>query len=145
MVELQKELQTTEVTMAVQDVVDISRELSKHIEGLRAKELRHGSATKFASAMACGNSDEKELISLLSRLQSAKADLYAYILVANVGVTGSVRDGFVAVLPTILNTDRAVQQNLGQRLQIAEHSENRWSPQSGQFQPDTEWPCQIVS
>lgn len=92
---------------------------------------------QYMHAFANGGKDEKVLSNLLDRLGRAKADLNIRILTAHVGLSGTMRDGFVAALPVVQRIDRNVQRILGQRLSIATWLESDHSSRRGKAIPTT--------
>jgi hypothetical protein len=71
------------------------------------------------------------MVGILDRLDRAENELGTRFLLAQVGLTGTLHDGFAAVLPTIQRTDRNVKRVLGARLSIAAQLEGRQSAERG--------------
>jgi len=69
--------------------------------------------------MNSGDKVERELEEILRKLDRARLDLASRILVVNVGVSRSVRDGFVAAMPLVRSTNRNVERVLDSGLRIA--------------------------
>jgi hypothetical protein len=71
------------------------------------------------------------MVRILDRLDRAKNELGTRILLAQVGLTGTLRDGLAAVLPTIQRTDQNVKRVLSTKLPIAAQLEGRQSAERG--------------
>ena len=130
LIEEEKELQTAGVVEQLVKVLEISQELQGFLEKVATWQTT--SATRqYVHAIGSAKRDEKEMVGILDRLDRAKNELGTRILLAQVGLTGTLRDGFAAVLPTIQRTDRNVKWVLGARLSIATQLEGRQSAERG--------------
>jgi hypothetical protein len=70
-------------------------------------------------ALTSGSKEEKDLESTMTQLDRAKADLAARIVVAHVGLSGSICTGFTAAVAIVQRVDRNMQSILGERFSIA--------------------------
>lgn len=118
LVEQEKELQTLNVSQQLSSVHGTLKELKEGLI-LRFEKTRQSTAKRYFHAITSGTRDEKELSEIWARLDRARTELQTRILLAQVGLAGSMRDGFTVALPTLERIDRQVQSALGARLQIA--------------------------
>ena len=130
LIEEDKGLQTARVIEQVAKVHKIAQELEDFL-GEMAKRQTKSATRQYIHAMASGKRNENEIVGILDRLDRTKHELGIRIQVAQVGITGTLRDGFVAVLPTIQRTDLNVQRVLGARLSVAARLEERRSSVTG--------------
>jgi hypothetical protein len=114
----------------VTKVHKVSEELHAFLKEL-AGWITRSTTRQFIHAMGSGKRDEKELAEILDRFDRAKADLRTRILLVQVGLTGTLNDGFVAALPVIQRIDWNVQRVLGARLSIAACLEGKESSLGG--------------
>jgi hypothetical protein len=130
LIEEEKELQTAGVVEQLAKVLEISQELQGFL-GKMATWQTTSAARQYVHAIGSAKRDEKEMVGILDRLDRAKNELGTRILLAQVGLTGTIRDGFAAVLPMIQRTDWSVKRVLGARLSIAAQLEGRQSTGRG--------------
>jgi hypothetical protein len=130
LIEEEKELQTASVVEQLAKVLEISQELQDFL-GKLATWQTTSAARQYVHAIGSAKRDEKEMVGILDRLDRAQNELVTRILLAQVGLTGTLRDGFAAVLPTIQRTDQNVKRVLDARLSIAAQLEGRQSAERG--------------
>ncbi|KAH8690407.1 hypothetical protein GQ44DRAFT_221247 [Phaeosphaeriaceae sp. PMI808] len=126
----QEELQTSAVVEQAAVVHGLAQELESHLAQMAGWENKN-SVRKYAHAMTSGKKDEKTLAGVLDRLDRTRNELVARILLAQVGLTGNLRDGFAAALPVVRRIDRNVQGILGSRMLIATHLGDRQDSSDG--------------
>ena len=114
----------------IQVVVSLGRGLQDQLDILAAR-LAKSKANQYTHALISGGKEEKDLESTMTQLDRAKADLTARIVVAHVGLSGSMRTGFTAAVAIVQRVDQNVQRILGERLSIAAQLEGRSLDESG--------------
>jgi len=130
LIEEEKELQTGGVVEQLAKVLEISQELQGFL-GKVAIWQTTGATRQHVHAIGSAKRDEKKMVGILDRLDRVKNELGTRILLAQVGLTGTLRDGLTAVLSTIQRTDRNVKRVLDARLTIAAQLEGRQSAERG--------------
>lgn len=118
-----KELQVPAVEKQIEAVVEIGKELKDNLDVVDAR-LAKGKTKQYMHAFASGDRDEKGLSDILARLDGAKADLTARILIAYVGLSSAMRADFAAALPTVERVDQNVQQVRSAQLEAGQADEN---------------------
>jgi hypothetical protein len=124
------ELQTPVIKEQIQVVVSLGRGLQDQLDTLAAR-LAKSKTNQYTHALISGGKEEKDLESTMTQLDRAKADLTARIVVAHVGLSGSMRTGFTAAVAIVQRVDQNVQRILGERLSIAAQLEGRSLDESG--------------
>jgi hypothetical protein len=117
-------LQTPAIEEQVQRVISLGKELQRQLDAFAARVAK-SKAKQYTLALLSGDRDERDLESVLTQLDRAKADLTAQIVTAHVGLSGSMRTGFTAALALVQRVDQNVQMVLGERLSIAAQLEGR--------------------
>ena len=130
LVQDEPELQTPAIQEQIQVTAGLGRELQGQLDSLAA-QLAKSKARRYTHALLRGDREEKALESTMTRLDRAKADLTARILTAHVGLSGAMRTGFTAALPTIQRVDQNVQRVLGEGLNVATQVAGRSSNEGG--------------
>ena len=132
LVEAEKELQTAEIGAQLIRVEEISRELHDFLESIVVSQGK-SIVKKYLRAVGTGEQNAKEIRGILHRLAEARTDLSIRIQLAHVGLSGSLRDGFVAVVPTIQRIDHSLQKLLNMRLAVAVQLEPMLASQRGVY------------
>ena len=132
LVEAEKELQTAEIGAQLIRVEEISRELHDLLESMFVSQEK-SKVKKYLRAIGTGEQNAKEIRGILHRLAEARTDLSIRIQLAHVGLSGSLRDGFVAVVPTIQRVDQSLQKLLNVRLAVAVQLEPMLASQRGVY------------
>jgi hypothetical protein len=140
LVQQEKELQTSGVVEQVATVHSLAQELEAFLEQMTGWRSKN-SARQYAHAIFSGKKDEKSLAGVLDRLDRAKNELVARILLAQVGLTGNLHDGFAATLPVVRRIDQNVQSILGSRLLIATQLEDRQDYSDGIYKGTCYYRC----
>ena len=132
LVEAEKELQTAEIGAQLIRVEEIAQELYEFLESMSVYQEK-GKVKKYLRAIGTGEQNAKEIRGILQRLAEARTDLSIRIQLAHVGLSGSLRDGFVAVIPTIQRIDESLQKVLNMRLAVAVQLEPKLASQRGVY------------
>jgi len=111
LVEEERRLQTASVTGQVQNLRSISQELHGYLQNV-ARWNRENAAKQYIRVISSGTKGRKELAEILDRLDRARSELGARILLVQVGVTGALHDGQEVTEPAIRRTDTNVQDLL---------------------------------
>lgn len=82
-------------------------------------------------AIAAGSEDEKRIASIFSRVENARSELTLRILVAQVGLIGSLNDGFRVASLTLAEVNDKVNSCLGTNLVLADMARGR-APDAGE-------------
>lgn len=82
-------------------------------------------------AIAAGNEDEKRIASIFSRVENARSELTLRVLVAQVGLIGSLNDGFRVASLTLAEVNDKVNSCLGTNLVLADMTRRR-TPDAGE-------------
>lgn len=135
LVEEEKVLQTAEIGEQLIRVQEIAQELQKYLECMTTLQKK-STVRQYLRNIGTGEQKEKELRGIMDRLAQAKTDLSMRIQLAHVGLSGTLRDGFVTFLPTIQRIDQSVQRVLDSRLAVAAQLEPRLASQRGVYVPD---------
>jgi hypothetical protein len=94
--------------LAIQDqtqvIADRLKELQSQLD-LVVTHFTDSKAKQYTYAITCGDRDEKSLDDLFARLDRAKADLAARIPTEHVGLSGTMRAGFIAALAIVQRID----------------------------------------
>ena len=130
LVEAEKELQTAEIGEQLRRVEEISRELHDFLESM-GRSQEKSKVHKYLRAIGTGEQNAQELRRILDRWAGARADLSLRIQLAQVGLTRSLHDGVVAVVPTIQRIDQSLQRLLDMRLAFAVQLEPMLASQRG--------------
>ena len=118
LVEAEKELQTAEIGEQLIRVEEISRELHDFLESM-GRSQEKSKVHKYLRAIGTGEQNAQELRRIIDRWAEARADLSLRIQLAQVGLSRSLHDGVVAVIPTIQRIDQSLQRLLNMRLAFA--------------------------
>ena len=132
LVEAETELQTAEVGEQLIRVEAISRELYDFLESMRRSQEKN-KVMRFLRAVGVGEQTAEELRRILDRWAGARADLSLRIQLAHVGLSRSLHDGVVAVVPTIQRIDQSLQEFLNMRLTSAVQLEPLLASQRGVY------------
>jgi chromosome segregation ATPase len=123
-------LQTAAVGQQVQGITEVAEELQSFLDKL-ATEQRKRSISQVIHAIKSGDKEDKQLADILDRLDRARDLLVLQISVAQVGVTGNLRDGFRVALGVLMETNKKVNEILGTNLVLAEQLKDRALQQTG--------------
>ncbi|KAF2266730.1 hypothetical protein CC78DRAFT_124338 [Lojkania enalia] len=118
------ELHTPAIREESEVIVNLGKELQRQLDVLAA-QLERSKVKQYTHALISGERGEKDLDNAMTRLDRAKADFTARILTAHVGISGTMRTGFIAAMAIIQRVDQNVQRILGQRLAVAARLEGR--------------------
>jgi hypothetical protein len=111
-------------------IVDLGKELQSQLDIFTAR-LGKSKAKQYTHALINGGREEKDLVNAMNQLDRAKVDLIARVVTVHVGISGTMRTGFIAALAIVQRVDRNVQRVLGQRLNIATQLEERVLSEDG--------------
>lgn len=132
LVEQEKELRTSSIIEQVATLHSLVQELEVFLGQLKGWRNKT-SARQYIHALASGKKDETNLARILDRLDRAKNELVTRILLTQVGLTGTLYDGFTAAWPVIERIDQNVQNVIGSRLLIATQLEGRHESTKGKL------------
>ncbi|KAK2741688.1 hypothetical protein CKAH01_07029 [Colletotrichum kahawae] len=124
LVQRESQLQTTEVGTQVEAIKEVVIELQVFFDSIQ-KEQQKSKIHNFGRAFKSGDAEDKALAEILNRLQNARSELHTRILVTNVGLSGSLQDGYRVGLQVLQDTNVKVRQVLGLNLALAERLHNR--------------------
>ena len=130
LIEAEKELQTAGIGEQLIRVEEISRELHDFLESM-GRSQEKSRVQIFLRAIGKGEQNAVELRRILDRWAGARADLSLRIQLAQVGLSRSLHDGVVAVVPTIQRIDQSLQRLLNTRLAFAVQLEPMLASQRG--------------
>lgn len=122
-------LQTASVMLQVEAIVDVSEELRDLLETLRKRQEK-SSGRQMMHAITSGDKDEKQITSIVGRVDSARAELTLRIVVAQVGLIGTLNDGFRVASLTLAEVNDKVSNCLGTNLVLADMTRGR-APDAG--------------
>ncbi|KAK6866233.1 hypothetical protein PG995_002761 [Apiospora arundinis] len=124
-------LHTAHVVCQVSRLTDAANELNAFFEKLRQSQESHNPFRKHLHAFAFGNDEDNDLAAILSRLESARADLMLCVQVSAVGLVRDMTGGFRVITATLSEVNRKVEQALEVKLSLYEMVANRPSDQDG--------------
>ncbi|KAI0455472.1 hypothetical protein F5B21DRAFT_190228 [Xylaria acuta] len=130
LVKKERQLQTAPVAQQIEAIIVIENELKLFFGQLEADQKR-GPMHSFFRALESGDYNDKELASLLGRLNDARQDLILRVTVTHVGLTGNVNDGFRVAYDVLTDINAKVNQVLGMNLVLAEMVQNRQRTSQG--------------
>lgn len=123
-------LQIAAVSELVEKVIVVGEKLKQHLNDVKAR-MSKSSSTQSIHALKFGDKDGEDLEEVLRQLDRARLKLTFHIQPVNVGITRSVRDGFVATMPIVRRTNQNVERVLHEGLRIANLPQNREADQRG--------------
>ncbi|KAK7908672.1 hypothetical protein PG985_015975 [Apiospora marii] len=110
-------LHTASVVGQVSFVLDAGEELRSFLEKLRQAQERP-TAQQYLHAITSGEDEDKKLAAILSRLNSARADLMLCVQVAGVGLVGDLKKGIRVMATTLNEVNSRVEAVLEFRLEL---------------------------
>lgn len=122
-------LQTASVMVQVEAIIDVAEELRDLLEKL-LKRQEKSSGRQMMHVITSGDEDEKLITSIVSRVDSARAELTLRIVVAQVGLIGNLNDGFRVASITLAEVNEKVNGCLGSNLVLADMTRGR-APDAG--------------
>lgn len=122
-------LQTASVMLQVEAIIDVAEELRELLEKLQKRQEK-SSGRQMMHAITSGDEDEKQITSIVSRVDSARAELTLRIVVAQVGLIGNLNDGFRVASLTLAEVNEKVNSCLGTNLVLANITRGR-APDAG--------------
>lgn len=130
LVKSEPNLQTASVMWQVTTIIDVAEEL-RDVLGTLRKRQEKSSRRQMIHAVAAGNEDEKRIASIFSRVDSARSELTLRIVVAQVGLIGSLSSGFRVASLTLAEVNDKVNSCLGTNLVLADMARGR-APDAGE-------------
>ena len=130
LIEAEKELQTAGIGEQLIRVEEISRELHDFLESM-CRSQKKSKVQRYLHAIGTREQNAEELRRILDRWAGARAVLSLHIQLAQVGLSRSLHDGVVAVVPTIQRIDQSLQRLLNMRLAFAVQLEPMLASQRG--------------
>ena len=124
LVKSEPNLQTASVMVQVTAIIGVAEELRDVLETSRKRQEK-SSGRQMMHALATGNEDEKQIASVARRLDSVRSELTLRIVVAQVGLIGSLSDGFRVAALTLADVNEKVNNCLGTNLILAEMTRGR--------------------
>jgi hypothetical protein len=125
LVKAESGLQTASVARQLSAIIDIGGELQAYFNRLRQRQEGDSTTRQFFHALKSGDDDDKELAGVTERLGVARSELILCIEVAQVGLIGSLTDGFRVVSQTLAEVNAKVKELLGSDLLIADVVKDR--------------------
>lgn len=120
-------LHTPSVEQQLTMIVGIAEELKAFFNRLHAIQSRR-TMRRFAHAVNSGDSDERSLTRILTQLDGARNELILRISVAQVGLMGSLKEGFRVNNNILMDTNRKCKMILGRELALANQVKGRRVP-----------------
>jgi hypothetical protein len=124
LVKSEPNLQTASVMVQVTAIIGVAEEVRDVLETSRKRQEK-SSGRQMMHALATGNEDEKQITSVARRLDSVRSELMLRIVVAQVGLIGSLSDGFRVAALTLADVNAKVNNCLGTNLILAEMTRGR--------------------
>ncbi|KAG8162431.1 hypothetical protein KVR01_008196 [Diaporthe batatas] len=124
LVKSEPNLQTASVMLQVTAIIDVAEELRDVLKTLRERQEK-SSGRQMMHAITAGNEDEKKIAGIVSRVDSARSELTLRIMVAQVGLIGSLSDGFRVASLTLAEVNAKVNSCLGRDLVLANMTRGR--------------------
>lgn len=118
LVEREPAFQTASIAAELQNIIKGAEELRIYLKTMQ-RRVSHNVTRLYIHTLVSGGKDERAIASVLAKLDRAMRGLGVCIQLANVGLTRTLGEGFVAVLPVIKRTNRNVEEVLGAGLRIA--------------------------
>lgn len=110
-------LQTEAVGDAVQTIINIGRELERHVDAM-AQIAARSHTRQFIHNMKAGDEDE-DLEEILKKLDRARVGLSDNIQLVHVGLTKTAGNEIVAMMPMIRRMNRLVEKVLNAPLNVS--------------------------
>lgn len=123
-------LRTASVILQVEAIIDVAEELRGLLETLRKRQEK-SSGRQIIHTIASRDVDEKQITSIVSRVDSARAELTLRIVVAQVGLIGNLNDGFRVASVILAEVNEKVNSCLGTNLVLADMTQGR-APDAGE-------------
>lgn len=117
-------LRTASVMWQVTAIIDVAEELKDVLETLRKRQEK-SAGRQIMHAITARDEDEKQISSIVSRVDSARSELTLRIVVAQVGLIGSLSDGFRVASLTLAEVNEKVNSCLGTNLVLADMTRGR--------------------
>lgn len=133
LVQNEASLQTPSVEQQLTAIFTVAEELRAFFYRLQAFQ-RQRAVRRFAHAIKSGGGDDSNLASILMRLDRARNELILRISVAQVGLMGSLNEGFRVSNDVLMDTNRKCKMILGRDLALANHLKGR-RVQRGMYAP----------
>lgn len=124
LVESEPNLQTASVMSQVGAITADAEKLKELLETLQKRQEK-SSGRQLMHAITAGDEEEKKITSIVSRLDSAKSELTLRIVVAQVGLIGTLNDGFRVASLTLAEVNDKVSSCLRTDLVLAEITRGR--------------------
>jgi hypothetical protein len=118
LVQKQKELQT-------KPIEDQLKSIKALIDGYKSAlddiylQTQKSKTKQYMHAMSAGDKEQKTIDTLMQGINRAMSNLTIQIQTTNVGLSGSLQEGFEVALPIVRRVDSNVQEVLNQNLAIA--------------------------
>jgi hypothetical protein len=123
-------LQTAAVEQQVRSITVLAEELRSFLDALAAEQQKR-SISQLIHALKSGDREDRQLADILDRLDRARDVLVLQISVAQVGVVGSLKDGFRVAFGVLMETNKKVNETLGINLVLAERLKDKALQQPG--------------
>lgn len=123
-------LRTASVMVQVDAIIDVAEELRVLLERLRKRQGK-SPGRQMMHTITSGDEDEKHITSIVSRVDSARAELTLRIVVAQVGLIGTLNDGFRVASVTLAEVNEKANSCLGTNLVLADMTRGR-TPDAGE-------------
>ncbi|KAI6777572.1 uncharacterized protein J7T54_002883, partial [Emericellopsis cladophorae] len=117
-------LQTARVELQVKAITNITAELRSFLDSLAARQ-REKTMSQFFYALKSGDKDDKKLQGILDQLDRARSELGLRISVAQVGLVGSLQDGFRVAFGVLEQINTRVNKVLGINLALMDIVKNQ--------------------
>ena len=109
LVEAEKDLQTAEIGDQLIRLEEISQELQQFLESM-CRSQEKSKVKKYLRAIGSGEQSAQEVRRVLGRWAGTRADLSLCIDLAHVGLSRSLHDGVIAVVPTIQRIEQSLPE-----------------------------------
>jgi uncharacterized protein YicC (UPF0701 family) len=117
-------LQTAGVEQQVRAITEVVEDLRSFLDALAAEQQKK-TISQLIRALKSGDKDDKQLEAILNRLDRGRDELVLRVSVAQVGVVGTLKDGFRIAFGVLLETNMKVDKVLGTNLILAERLKDR--------------------
>lgn len=126
----ERRLQTAGVTQQLRVITEVAAELKTFLGRLAVGQQKNA-VPRFLHSLKSGDREDKELQSILDRLDRARDGLVLWISMAQVGLVGNLEDGFRVAYDVLLETNNKVNQVLGINLSLADRPRDMLQQQTG--------------
>jgi hypothetical protein len=126
----QERLQTASVGQQLHAIIEAAEELRDFFDKIKAEQQKKA-IRQFFHALRSGDKDDIELAGIFDRLDRARLELVLRICMAQVGLIGSLQDGFHVAFGVLEETNKNVKKVLGRDLDLAIRVKGKLPTQAG--------------